>query len=50
LVSSSISNSKRKPLFHEIINGKTQDFLVQIIPEDTQIFDYEITSKEHISE
>ena len=30
-----------KPLYHEIINGKPEDFLVQNIPEDTQIFKYD---------
>ena len=41
--------AKEKPLYHEIIQGKPEDFLVQIISEDTQIFNYEIkeiTSKE----
>ena len=30
-----------KPLYDEIINGKPEDFLVQNIPEDTQIFKYD---------
>ena len=43
--------AKEKPHYHEIIQGKPEDFLVQIIHEDTQIFNYEIneiTSKEKI--
>ena len=41
--------AKEKPHYHEIIQRKPEDFLVQIILEDTQIFNYkiyEITSKE----
>ena len=30
--------AKEKPLYHEIIQGKPEDFLVQIIPEDIQLF------------
>jgi hypothetical protein len=37
----SYQTAKEKPLFHEIINGKPEDFLVQNIPEDTQIFKYD---------
>ena len=33
--------AKEKPLYHEIILGKPEDFLVQIIPVDTQLFKYD---------
>jgi len=33
--------AKEKPLIHKIINGKPEDFLVQHIPEDTQLFKYD---------
>jgi hypothetical protein len=34
--------AKEKPLIHNIINGKPEDILVQHIPEDTQLFNYEV--------
>jgi len=45
--------AKEKPLYHEIMQGKPEDFSVQVIPEDTQICNYEIndiTSKEKYKE
>jgi hypothetical protein len=36
--------AKEKPLYLEIIQGKPEDFLVQNIPEDIQLFKYEITN------
>jgi len=34
--------AKEKTLTHKIIQGNPEDFLVQHIPEDTQLFHYEI--------